>query len=79
VVVHLGEVRDLLKRWDEVRKAMTGQKVKGFAITLLTENDEERVFLGGAYQKDSEKALKAFLSMSIELNHHRDFLDSGLA
>lgn len=63
-VVNLGEVRDLLKSWDEVREHIRTGQVKAFALTVQGMDGEEAIYHGGGFKTDRQAALKAGLRQS---------------
>jgi hypothetical protein len=72
-VVQLGECRDLLRHWDKVRRHILRGKVKGWGITLLSEDGQETIFVAGDYEQDPAARLQASLRLSWELTRQGDF------
>lgn len=65
-VFNLGAARDLLTDWDEVRQRIVRGKVRAWTVSILNEDGQENVFLGGVYKTDSEAATKAGMRVSWE-------------
>lgn len=63
-VVQIGEVRDLLKSWEDVRAKIVSGKVKSFALTVQDMDGIEAIYMGGAYKANAGMALKAHLRQS---------------
>jgi hypothetical protein len=66
-VVNLGEVRDLLQSWEEVRQHIVKGDIRAFALTIQELQGREAVYYGGLYKSDPAAALKAGLRQSWEL------------
>lgn len=66
-VVNLGEARDLLAQWGQVKKHILKGDIKGFAICIKDDNGLEFVYLGGQYKADPQGAARVALRMSWEL------------
>jgi hypothetical protein len=63
-IVHLGQVRDLLAEWEQVRQAILAGQVDGFH-TALRRGTAETIYLGGVYKEDPHAAARAVLRVSI--------------
>jgi hypothetical protein len=66
-VVNLGEARDLLAQWEEVRKHILRGTIRGYALTVRDEASGEAIYLAGDFRRDGAAALKAGLLMSWEI------------
>jgi hypothetical protein len=65
-VVHLGQVRDLLSNWEEVRTAILRSEVDGFWVALRYPSGKEAIFMGGHYADDPRSAMKVTMRVSWE-------------
>jgi hypothetical protein len=65
-VVHLGEVRDLLTKWDEVRAAILRGEVDGFWVALRAPTGKEAIYMGGHYADNPGSAMKITMRVSWE-------------
>jgi hypothetical protein len=74
-VVHLGEARDLLAKWEDVRKAILKGNVGSFCITIRDHWGKDSIYMAGHFDKDPAAALKASLRMSWEVTKLEDRLD----
>lgn len=63
-VVNLGQRRDILAIWNEVRTELLAGNVDRFLVTLGSPSGEETVYIGGVFKEDPEAALGAALKMS---------------
>lgn len=70
-VIDLGECRELLARWDEVRQHILNGEIAGFTICMKDHRGREAVFLAGEYEKNPVLALKAAMEMSRQLTKRR--------
>jgi hypothetical protein len=66
-VVHLGEVRDLLTKWDEVRAAILRGEADGFWVALRAPTGREAIYMGGHYAANPDSAMKITMRVSWEL------------
>jgi hypothetical protein len=64
-VVNLGQVRDILAVWDEVRDHLISGEVDRFQVTLGSPTGKETVYLGGVFKEDGMAAISAALKMSM--------------
>jgi hypothetical protein len=71
-VVNLGEVKDLLKSWDDVRQQILSGHLKAFALTLQDRSGKEAVYYGGVYKSDRAAGLKASMRQSWEMTQVAD-------
>jgi hypothetical protein len=65
-VVHLGEVRDLLTKWDEVRAAILRGEADGFWVALRAPTGKEAIYMGGHYAANPSSAMKVCMRVSWE-------------
>lgn len=63
-IIDLGQIRDIRAEWAKVAHLLSNTKIRGFNLTLLDENGDEAIFLGGTYKADPHEAVKALLRMS---------------
>lgn len=62
-IKNLGQIRELLHVWDEVRQGILSGSVRGISAALKFE-DSESIYLGGHYREDPQAALGAALKAS---------------
>lgn len=75
-VVNLGEARDLLRRWDEVRTKILNGEVTAFALCVKDDQGREAIFYAGQYERRKAEGLKASMAMSWQLNQAAEFRNS---
>jgi hypothetical protein len=63
-VINLGEARDLLAAWEDVRRHILAGRIKGYALNIRDMNGKDTIYLAGEFKTDPAKALKASLRMS---------------
>jgi hypothetical protein len=63
-VVHLGQVRDLDRQWNEVRKEIISGHIKGFQLSLIGPTGKETIYVAGKYREHPHLATRAALRMS---------------
>lgn len=77
-VIDMGQVRDLLKDWDDVAKAIRQGRIKAWALTLRSTEGKEAVYFGGDFKDDSGARLNASMAMSWEMTKQADFANSNI-
>lgn len=65
-VIELGEVRDLLETWGQVRDFIRTGRVRGFALMLEDQAGNEAIFMGGAMRTDAQAGARAGMLVSME-------------
>lgn len=60
-VIHLGETRELLAEWNEVRVAILAGRIAGFHAGFRTIGGETTLYLGGVFRDDSMQAVRDVL------------------
>ena len=63
-IVNLGAVRDLLPELDKLRSAILTGQVSAFQCTLMDQEGQETLYMGGVYKEDPKLALGAILKAS---------------
>lgn len=58
-VINLGETRELLAEWNEVRVSILAGQVSGFHAGVRNRNGDERVHLAGVYRDDPMEAVRS--------------------
>lgn len=77
-VIHLGRCRELLSRWNEVKKAILSGRIRGFSLTLMRWDGREVTFLGGEYMEDPEAARNMAVRAAWKLSQDMDGTNGGL-
>lgn len=71
-VVDLGECRDLLRRWEDVRTLIVQGRIQALAMTVLCRDGSQSVHLAGRYSDDPQAALDAALRMSWHITKDKE-------
>lgn len=71
-VINLGQYRDLLREWEELRGIIIKARSRGGTVCLTDEDGNESIHLLGTHRQDPQAAMDAAMRLVIELNRSQD-------